>query len=98
MDRERFDDVQYRIVEDSEPPRPSRPFRARRWALGGAAALLLAGGVTGGASAVTNSAASKAKAAQERALPHNLQIITHGWHNCHRMHYGAAGVPPTGAE
>jgi hypothetical protein len=95
MDWERFDDVQYRIVDESQPAQPRRPFRARRWAFAAVATLVLAGGVTGGASAVTNSAASKSRAAQERALPHNLKMLTHRWHNCHRMHYGAAGVPPT---
>ena len=98
MDRERFDDVQYHFVEEADSPPPDRAFRARRWALGGAAALVLACGVTGGASALSATPSASSKAAQERALPHNLKLLTHGWHNCHHMHYGAAGVPPTGTE
>ena len=45
-----FDDVQYTMLEQPEPPR--RP-RLRRWMLASVAALLAAGALAAGASALT---------------------------------------------
>jgi hypothetical protein len=87
MARERFDDVEYRIVEQPEPPRPRRPRRGRRWVLGGAVALIVAGGLAAGAPALTSLLSSESKAASGAPVR---------WHNAPHMHYGAAGIPPTG--
>jgi hypothetical protein len=101
MDRERFDDVAYSIIEEPEPPKgPRRPRHVRRWAVGAGAALIVAGGLTAGASALTDSG-GKAKApsaVNERAIPAS------GWtaysptrhHNCHRhrLHQFQQAAPP----
>jgi len=88
MDRERFDDVAYSIVEEPEPPKRRRPRHVRRWAVGAGAALIVAGGLAAGASALTDSG-GKAKApsaANERAIPANgwTAYSPTGHHNCHR--------------
>jgi hypothetical protein len=53
MARKRFDDVEYRIVEDPARPRRRSP---RRWALGGAAALIATAGAAAAASALSQHA------------------------------------------
>jgi hypothetical protein len=99
MDRERFDDVAYSIIEEPAPPRqPRRPRHVRRWALGAGAALIVAGGLAAGASALTDSGAKSKPptAANERALPAG------GWtaysptahHNCHRHRLLQTTSPP----
>jgi hypothetical protein len=47
---ERFDDVEFRIVEDPEPPK--RPRRRRRWVLALTACALTTGALAAGASAL----------------------------------------------
>jgi hypothetical protein len=96
---QRFGDVEYRVVEELEPPRPRRLLRARCWALGGAATLIVAGGLAAGASELTNSSSSKAQAAsaaRERARSRHPTGGLRSWHNAPHMHYGAAGIPPAG--
>jgi hypothetical protein len=100
MDRERFDDVAYSIVEEPEPPRPRRPRHIRRWALGAGAALIVAGGLAAGASALTDSGGKPKppSAVNERALPAS------GWtayspaahHNCHRHRFHQVAPPAAG--
>jgi hypothetical protein len=70
MDRDRFDDVEFHIVEEPEPPRPRRPRRLRRWALAAGGSVLVAGALAAGASALTgsNGQAKAPSAAGERAL------------------------------
>ncbi|HEY7076125.1 MAG TPA: hypothetical protein VH418_12170 [Solirubrobacteraceae bacterium] len=97
MDRERFDDVAYSIVEEPEPPKRRRPRHVRRWAVGAGAALIVAGGLAAGASALTDSG-GKAKpptAANERGMQGA------GWtayaplahHGCHRHRVQQAAPP-----
>jgi hypothetical protein len=61
---DRFDDVEYRVLEEPEPPR--RP-RLRRWTLTALSAVLATGAFAAGASAITGSqeAAPAAKASQK---------------------------------
>lgn len=47
---DRFDDVEYRVLEEPEPPR--RP-RLRRWTLTALSAVLATGAFAGGASALS---------------------------------------------
>ena len=49
MGPDRFDDVEYRVLEEPEPPR--RP-RLRRWTLTALSAVLATGAFAGGASAI----------------------------------------------
>src|SRR3954452_4430472 len=49
MPPDRFDDVEFRIIDAPEP----RPRRGRRWVAAGAATLLAAGALSAGASALT---------------------------------------------
>jgi hypothetical protein len=96
MDRERFDDVAYSIIEEPEPPRePRRPRHLRRWALGAGAALIVAGGLAAGASALTDSG-GKAKtpsAANERSFQGWTSYGPAGHHNCHRHRLHQAAPP-----
>jgi hypothetical protein len=48
---DRFDDVEFRIVEGARPPR--RPRRPGRWAIALLAGVLVAGAAAGGASALS---------------------------------------------
>jgi hypothetical protein len=49
MPPDRFDDVEFRIIDAPEP----RPRRSRRWLAAGAATLLAVGALAAGASALT---------------------------------------------
>ena len=49
---DRFDDVEYRVLEEPEPPRPPR---LRRWTLTALSAVLATGVFAGGASALSGS-------------------------------------------
>jgi hypothetical protein len=79
MERDRFDDVEFRFLEHPAEP-PPRPPRRRRWVLGIVAGLLIAGGVTAGASALTGSG----EKAVTKAAP---------THQRHYMYRNADGVP-----
>jgi hypothetical protein len=100
MDRERFDDVAYSIIEEPEPPKgPRRPRHVRRWALGAGAALIVAGGLAAGASALTDSG-TKAKppsAATERSSGGWTSYAPAAHHNCHRHRFQQA-APPSAAQ
>ena len=50
MERDRFDDVEFRVMERPDPPR--RPPRMRRWVLALAGGVLAAGALAAGASAL----------------------------------------------
>ena len=54
MEPDRFDDVEYHVLEEPEPPR-REPRRRRRLAVVAATALFAAGGLAAGASALTGS-------------------------------------------
>lgn len=100
MDRERFDDVAYSIIEEPEPPNePRRPRHIRRWALGAGAALIVAGGLAAGASALTDSGGkAKTPPANERAIPANgwTAYSPAGHHNCHRHRFQQVAPPSAG--
>jgi hypothetical protein len=48
---DRFDDVEYTVIEQPEPPRRPRP---QRWLLAPLASVLIIGSLAAGASAVTS--------------------------------------------
>ena len=50
MEHDRFDDVEFRVMERPDPPR--RPPRMRRWVLALAGGVLAAGALAAGASAL----------------------------------------------
>ena len=50
MEHDRFDDVEFRVIERPDPPR--RPPRMRRWMLALAGGVLAAGALAAGASAL----------------------------------------------
>jgi hypothetical protein len=50
VERDRFDDVEFRVMEHPDPPR--RPPRKRRWVLAVAGGVLAAGALAAGASAL----------------------------------------------
>lgn len=101
MDRDRFDDVAFRIVEEEpEPPRPRRPRRMRRWAVAAGASVIVAGALAAGASALTGSsgAAKAPSAAGERALGaqgEGMRFMRSG-HPCRhgQYHDGATSYAP----
>jgi hypothetical protein len=69
MEPDRFDDVESRILEGPEPPRP-RPRRGRRWALALTGAALLAAGMTAGTTALGDSSAKPAARPAAAPSPH----------------------------
>lgn len=81
MPPDRFDDVEFRIIDEPEPTRPPR--RRRRWLVAGGAAVLTAGALAAGASALTGGEdrAPAAKPAVKEMRYH------HGWgrhHGCRK--------------
>jgi hypothetical protein len=99
---DRFDDVEFHIVEEPEPPRPRRPRRVRRWAVAAGASVIVAGALAAGASALTDSG-GKAKppsAASERALtaPGHREFMRNG-HGCHHhFHDGWTSYSPSASS
>ena len=55
MGPDRFDDVEYRVLEEPAPPRVPR---ARRWTLTALAVVVATGALSGGASALTSEEAA----------------------------------------
>ena len=80
MEHDRFDDVEFRIVEEPTPPR--RPPRLRRrWVLGAVACTLMTGALAAGASALTGGSDEPAKAvtpAKERGWTEYAPLSDHG--------------------
>ncbi len=64
MGPDRFDDVEYRVLEEPEPPR--RP-RLRRWTLTALSAVLATGAFAAGASAITGSEAAPAAKVSDKS-------------------------------
>jgi ferric-dicitrate binding protein FerR (iron transport regulator) len=61
MEPDRFDDVEFRVLESPEPlPQPSRPRRRHRWAVALTLTAFTAGALAAGASAFTDSAQAPA--------------------------------------
>jgi hypothetical protein len=72
---DRFDDVEYRVLEQPEPP---RRLRLRRWTLTALSAVLAAGTFATGASALGGEdAAPAAKAAGK-----GKTVYPHDWRDC----------------
>jgi hypothetical protein len=62
---DRFDDVEYTVLEHPEPPRRPRP---HRWLLAPLASILIIGSLAAGASAVTADDSARAPAAKGDVL------------------------------
>jgi hypothetical protein len=61
MEPDRFDDVEFRVLESPEPPpQPRRPRRRHRWAVALMLTAFTAGALAAGASAFTDSAQAPA--------------------------------------
>jgi hypothetical protein len=56
---DRFDDVEYRVLEEPEPPRPPR---LQRWTFAALSVVVATGALASGASALTGESAPPAKA------------------------------------
>jgi hypothetical protein len=85
VEPDRFDDVEFRILESPEPP-PRRPRRRRRWALALVVSGLMVGGLAAGASALTGGSHEKAPTATPR-LSRSAEsgvTFTRRDHPCHR--------------
>jgi hypothetical protein len=84
---DRFDDVEYTMLEQPEPPR--RP-RLRRWMLAPLVAVLAAGGLAAGASALTSEDAAPAPAPKgDLAVPGSPDY--RDFRDCDRKHRGRPG-------
>src|SRR3954469_24196680 len=85
MDQDRFDDVEFRVLESPEPPpRPPRRRRHGRMAVALAVAGVTALALAAGASALTDRAeAPTAKPGQARSLQKGAWS-SFGRHECHR--------------
>ena len=77
MGPERFDDVEYRVLEQPEPP--ARP-RLRRWTLTALSAVLATGMFAGGASAVSGDDAAPAAKAKSSVL----KVTSRDYRDCDR--------------
>jgi hypothetical protein len=77
MEPGRFDDVEFRIVEEpADPPAPRRPGRRGHMLLAGTAAALLTGALAAGASALTSTAEAPTRAAARAGSSH---VAGHGY-------------------
>ena len=77
MGPDRFDDVEYRVLEEPEPPR--RP-RLRQWTLGALSVVVAAGVLASGASAITSEdAAPSAKSSQRGS---DSTFYPHDYRDC----------------
>jgi hypothetical protein len=85
MPPDRFDDVEFRILEQPEP----RPRHRRRWVAAAAAGIVAAGGLAAGASALTGDE-DPAPAAKPPALEIRFQHHHRGGHDCHRGEHRAS--------
>ena len=85
MEPDRFDDVEFRVLESPEPaPRPPRRRRRRhgRWAFAMAVAAVTMGALAAGASALTDSAqapaSKKSAVSAEKSFSANDCPFKHG--------------------
>jgi hypothetical protein len=84
MEPGRFDDVEFRIVEEPDPQVPRRPRRIGHAMIAGVAAVALMGSLAAGASALTSTAQAPTRPAHGTSAPN--------WHHgygkrdgvCHR--------------
>jgi anti-sigma factor RsiW len=99
VEPERFDDVEFRILESPEP-RPRRPRRRRRWALALVISGLMVGGLAAGASALTGGSDEKAPAATPRQF-HGAEsgvTFTRQGKPCHHGGGHRAPAPSSGDD
>jgi hypothetical protein len=90
MPPDRFDDVEFRIIDGPDP----RPRRGRRWLAAGAAAALAAGALAAGASALTGGDDPAPPAAKPTQSHHGF-----GHHNgCHRGDHHGSGYAPDASK
>jgi hypothetical protein len=86
---DRFDDVEYTMLEQPQPPR--RP-RLRRWMLAPLAAVLAAGALAAGASALTGDDSAPAPAPKgDSAVPSSADY--RDFRDCDRKHHGKRERP-----
>jgi hypothetical protein len=86
MPPDRFDDVEFRIIDAPEP----RPRRGRRWVAAGAATVLAVGALAAGASALTGGEDSPPAAAPPTRPMPSFHSSGHQRHGCHH-HDGNSG-------
>jgi hypothetical protein len=87
MPPDRFDDVEFRIIDAPEP----RPRRGRRWAAAGAATVLAVGALAAGASALTGGDDTPPAAAPPTKDTQQFHHrFGHRGHGCHH-HDGGSG-------
>ena len=91
MEPDRFDDVEFRVLESPEPPpRPPRSRRRRhgRWAIAAAVSVVTAGALAAGASALTDKAEAPTKKQGLTRSQENRAWSQLGRHECHRGKFG----------
>ena len=89
MPPDRFDDVEFRIIDEPEPARPGR--RPGRWVAAATATVLAVGALAAGASALTGGEdappAAAPPAAKDTQLHHGFG---HDGRGCHRHDGGSS--------
>ncbi len=86
MPPDRFDDVEFRIIDAPEPG----PRRGRRWVAAGAATVLAVGALAAGASALTGGGDTPPAATPPAKGGQFHQRFGHHGHGCHH-HDGSSG-------
>jgi hypothetical protein len=89
MEPDRFDDVEFRVLESPEPPpRPPRRRRHGRWAIAAAVSVVTAGALAAAASALTDKAEAPTKQPGLTRSQGNGGWSKFGRHECHRGKFG----------
>ena len=87
MEPDRFDDVEFRVLESPEPPpRPPRRRRHRRMGFALGVSLVTAGALAAGASALTDSAQAPVSKKLSRSAEKSFSA-----RDCPFKHRGASG-------
>jgi hypothetical protein len=87
MPPDRFDDVEFRIIDAPEP----RPRRSRRWVAAGAATVLAVGALAAGASALTGGEDAPPTAAPPAGHTQFHHGLGHHRYGCHHHDGGGSG-------
>jgi hypothetical protein len=77
---DRFDDVEYTVLEQPEPPQRWRP---QRWLLAPLASVLIIGSLAAGASAVTSDGSASRLAPKDEGWE-SYAPVKRGGHDCDR--------------